>query len=100
MAWALANPKLGEREVLTALLDAEHPLRDGQVLLADKGFAGREMERVVAEHGAHLFRPDRRDEPPRHGNLARVRQWIESLFDTRKGQLSLEQHGGRTLAGV
>jgi hypothetical protein len=27
-------------------------------------------------------------------------QWIEAVFDTLKGQLTLEEHGGRTLAGV
>ncbi|GAA2409428.1 hypothetical protein GCM10010420_42320 [Streptomyces glaucosporus] len=30
----------------------------------------------------------------------RVRQWIEAVIDTLKGRLSLEQHGGRTPAGV
>jgi len=29
-----------------------------------------------------------------------VRQWIESVFWTCKGQLSLEAHGGRTLGGL
>lgn len=29
-----------------------------------------------------------------------VRQLIESVNDTLKGQLDLEQHGGRTFAGV
>lgn len=29
-----------------------------------------------------------------------MRQRIESIFDTLKDQLSLERHGGRTLAGV
>ena len=28
------------------------------------------------------------------------RQWIEAVFDTLKGQLTLEEHGGRTVAGV
>ena len=36
----------------------------------------------------------------RHGNLGGVRQWIESVYDTLKGQLDLERHGGRTAAGV
>jgi hypothetical protein len=49
---------------------------------------------------AVLVRPDRTDEPRRHGSLGRVRQWIESTFDTLKGQLGLEEHGGRTPAGV
>jgi hypothetical protein len=29
-----------------------------------------------------------------------VRQWIESVFDTLKGQLSLERHGARTMPGL
>ena len=49
---------------------------------------------------ARLLRPDRADEPHRHGSLGRWRQWIESTFDTLKDQLGLERHGGRTLAGV
>ncbi|MFE7565419.1 IS982 family transposase [Streptomyces sp. NPDC057539] len=100
--WCLANPKLGEREVMTALLERDHHLvRAGQVVLADKGFAGKEFETFLTERlGAHLVRPDRKDEPDRHGRLARSRQWIEAVFDTLKGQLSLEQHGGRTPAGV
>jgi Transposase DDE domain len=100
--WGLANPKIGEREVMAALLEADHHLvRNGQVLLGDKGFAGQEFETFCADTlNVHFVRPDRRDEPARHGNLARVRQWVEAVFDTLKGQLSLEDHGGRTLAGV
>jgi hypothetical protein len=104
VVWGLATPKLGEREVVQALLEADtdHQLvRAGDVLLGDKGFAGREFETFLRDElGAHLVRPDRKDEPARFGRLARVRQWIESVFDTAKGQLTLEHHGGRTLAGV
>ncbi len=32
--------------------------------------------------------------------LKKVRQLIESVNDTLKGQLDLEQHGGRTIEGV
>jgi hypothetical protein len=101
VAWCLATPKLGEREVVAALLDHERArLRPGLVVLGDKGFAGRDFEQLVAEHGARLLRPDRADEPRRHGSLGRFRQWIESTFDTLKDQLGLERHGGRTPAGV
>jgi hypothetical protein len=68
--------------------------------LADKGVAGRQFEQLVAGYGARLLRPDRKDEPDRHGSLGRWPQWIESTFDTLKDQLGLERHGGRTLAGV
>jgi Transposase DDE domain len=101
VAWCLATPKLGEREVVAALLDHERArLRPGLLILADKGFAGRDFERLVAGYGAALARPDRADEPHRFGSLGRWRQWIESTFDTLKDQLGLERHGGRTLPGV
>jgi hypothetical protein len=54
----------------------------------------------VAELGARLVRPDRADEPRRLGRLGGIRQWVERIIDTFKGQLSLEQHGARTVAGV
>ena len=100
--WGLAHPGIGEREVTTALLARDHQLvRAGQVLLGDKGFAGRGFEAFVRDRlGACLIRPDRKDEPARFGRLARCRQWIEAIIDTLKGQLTLEDHGGRTLAGV
>lgn len=100
--WGLANPKIGEREVTRALLEHDHHLiRAGQVILGDKGFAGRDFEAFISEDlGATLIRPDRKDEKPRFGRLGGIRQWIESVFDTLKGQLGLEDHGGRTLAGV
>jgi hypothetical protein len=100
--WGLAHPGIGEREVTRALLERDHHLvRAGQVILGDKGFAGKDFEAfVTGKLGAHLTRPDRKDEQPRFGGLARQRQWIEAIFDTLKGRLTLEHHGGRTLAGV
>jgi hypothetical protein len=99
--WCLANPKIGEREVLAALLDHNHHLiRTGQVLLADKGFAGKEFKKLTDAMGLRLLRPDRKDETYRNGNLGGVRQRIESVNQTLKGQLDLEQHGARTPHGV
>lgn len=99
--WCLANPKIGDRDILAAMLDRDHHLiRTGQIIVADKGYAGKDMQALVASHGARLIRPDRRNEPRRYGNLGGIRQWIESINDTLKGQLGLEQHGGRTLTGV
>ena len=104
VAWCLADPKIGEREIAADLLDLAREtgaLRAGMIVLADKGLAGREMERYAADQVKVLLaRPDRKDEPRRHGNLGGMRQWIESVNDTLKGQLDLEQHGGRTQAGV
>ena len=73
---------------------------EGHTVIADKGFSGREFERWMANRGATFLRPDRKDEEPRFGSLGRVRQWIESVFWTCKGQLGLERHGARTLPGL
>jgi hypothetical protein len=104
VAWCLANPKLGEREVAAELLAHARDttaLRHGMVVLTDKGLSGKDLERYCAEQiGVLLIRPDRKDEQRRFGNLAGLRQWIESVNDTLKGQLDLEDHGGRTPAGV
>jgi hypothetical protein len=99
--WCLANPKIGEREVVAALLGRNHHLiRSGQILLADKGFSGKPFKQLTQQMGLRLLRPDRRDETYTNGNLGGVRQWIESVNQTLKGQLSLESHGARTPAGV
>jgi hypothetical protein len=78
--WGLANPKLGERQVTQALLERDHHLiGNGQIIVGDKGFAGAVFEAFIHDQlGAHLVRPDRKNEPARHGKLARIRQWIES----------------------
>jgi hypothetical protein len=105
ITWALANPKIDEREVMTAMLDREPHLaadRPGQLLIADKGFASREFENDLTFQGIELLRPSFKREKPRRGEslLKSVRQLIESVNDTLKGQLDLEQHGGRTFEGV
>jgi hypothetical protein len=104
VAWCLASPKIGEREVAAALLAharRNHALRPGLILIGDKGFAGHEFEQLVtASFRLSLVRPDRRDEVPRHDSIGWIRQWIESTGGTLKGQLSLEEHGARTDLGV
>ena len=98
------RPKIGEREVAGELLAhaaRAGALRPGLILIGDKGFAGREFEDLVTtEFKMSLIRPDRRDEAPRHGSIGWIRQWIESVNDTLKGQLDLERHGGRTTEGI
>ncbi|MFJ3826807.1 IS982 family transposase [Streptomyces sp. NPDC090046] len=103
--WPLANPKLDEREVLTAMLDREPDTvtdRPGLLVITDKGFASKEFETDLAMCGAELLRPSFKREKRRKGEslLKSVRQLIESVNDTLKGRLDLEQHGGRTFEGV
>ena len=103
--WALANPKIGEREVLSAMLEVDADLvaeRAGILLISDKGFASKPFEQELADQGIELLRPSRKREKARYGEpmLKKVRQLIESVNDTLKGQLDLEQHGARTIEGV
>ena len=105
ITYALANPKVDERDVAIDLFEAEPGLlagRHGQVIIADKGYASVEFERRLAEHGVEVVRPARHTEPRRRGTpqLRRLRQIIESVNNTLKAQLSLEHHGGHSLQGV
>jgi hypothetical protein len=105
VAVALVGAKADERQVLLDLLAVEPQLvasRPGQVLLADKNYYGGEFERVLGELGLRLLRPARKGEASRAGAhlFKPLRQLIESVNQTFKGQLDLERHGGRTGVGV
>jgi DDE family transposase len=103
VSWCLASPKLDERPVAAELLglaSEQGLLPQGMVIAADKGLAGRAFAQQVGELGAVLVRPDRRDEPHRWGSLGGIRQWIESIIDTRKDQLGLERHRAHTPQGL
>ena len=103
--WSVADAKIGEREVLAAMLEVDASLvadRQGLLLITDKGFASKPFEESLSAQGITLLRPSRKREVLRPGEpmLKKVRQLIESVNDTLKGQLDLEQHGGRTVEGV
>jgi Transposase DDE domain len=105
IGFALTGAKADERQVLLDLLHDEPTLsayRPGQILLGDKNYFGREFEASVTERGIQLLRRARKGEPERAGGrfFKPLRQTVESIFDTLKGQLDLEQHGGRTPTGV
>jgi hypothetical protein len=105
VAFALTTAKTDEREVLVDLFDLDtglltHP--DGLILIVDKGYRDAATERQLTERGVTMIRPAYRTEKPRPGRmlLRAMRQSIESVNQTLKGQLDLEQHGGRTSTGV
>ena len=104
IAWALTGAKADEREVLTALLDNTEGLhRDAiQMLIADKNYYGKTFEAELDGAGIDLLRKARKGEKPRPGAefFKPLRQIVESVFDTFKGQLDLENHHGKTIAGV
>lgn len=98
ICFELAPANAPEREVAAEML-ARVEL-DGYTVIADKGFAGADFEALMREQRALFLRPDRKDEQPRFGNLGSIRQTVESIIDTFKGQLSLEQHGAHTMPGL
>jgi len=97
-ALSLADPARGEREVALELL--ERAARGGEVLICDKGYAGREFAAGAADLEVVVARPARKDEPGDGPHLSQIRQRIESIFWTCKDLLTLERHGARTLAGL
>jgi hypothetical protein len=105
IGFALTGAKADERQVMLSVLAADPALvahREGQIVIADKNYYGREFETLLRDAGLELLRPARQGEPPRPGErfFRPLRQTIESIFDTVKGQLDLEAHGGHTLTGV
>jgi hypothetical protein len=105
IGFALTGAKADERQVLLSLLATDPQLAamlPGQTLIADKNYYGRDFEAALAAEGACLLRPARQGEPTRPGTqfFKPLRQIIESVNDTLKGQLDLERHGGHTPGGV
>ena len=98
-ALALTSPKADERDVALGLL-ARCRRQGGEILLGDKGYAGRAFARAVSDLDATIVRPTRRDEPGRGPHLAPIRQRIEGIFWTCKDIFTLERHGARTLTGL
>lgn len=95
-AFTLASPKRDEREVGIELLKRANRV-GGEIVIGDKGYAGRGFAAAVEELGATILRPARKDEPANGLHLAPIRQRVESIFWTCKDILTLERHGARTL---
>jgi Transposase DDE domain len=97
-AAALVAADRPEREVALTLLP--RALAGGETIVCDKGYAGRDFAAAVAQLGATIVRPARRNEPHTGPHLAPIRQRIESVFWTCKDLLNLERHGARTPRGL
>ena len=105
VGFALTGAKADERQVLLDILGDDPTLtgaHPGQTLIGDKNYFGADFEATLASANVTLLRPARKGEPDRAGAklFKPLRQTVESIFDTYKGQLDLERHGGKTPAGV
>lgn len=105
VGFALTGAKADERQTLLGIFTADPALvadRRGQTLIGDRNYFGKDFEQHLVEAGVELLRPARKGEDERPGArlFKPLRQTIESINQTFKGQLDLERHGGRTPAGV
>jgi hypothetical protein len=106
VGWALTGAKADERQVLTDIVANTPALARFATTrltwIGDKNYYGAPFQTALADSGIDLLRPARKGEPRRAGErfFKPLRQIIESVNDTLKGQLDLEHHGGRTIAGV
>ena len=95
----LASADEKERDVALRLF--ERGLQGGELVIADKSYAGKDIERATAERfGATVLRPRRKDGPGRGPHLAPIRRCIESIFCSLKDRLGLERHHARSLHGL
>ena len=104
VAYALTNATTDERVTALAMMHLDPSLldRDGQTLIADKGYRSASFEAELNDAGITLIRPSLKSEKarPLQQFLRPFRQIIESINQTLKAQLDLERHGGRKPAGV
>jgi hypothetical protein len=101
----LSGAKADERETLLDIFATEPELastRPGVALIGDKNYFGREFEAKLAGMHIELLRPARKGEAERAGShlFKPLRQVIESINETFKGQLDLERHHGRIVLPV
>ena len=106
IGWALTGAKADEREVLLDILAATPPWRRNrghrQTMIGDKNYYGHASKPSLAGPASTCCAPPAKasNRTPRRTFFKPLRQIIESVNDTLKGQLDLERHGGRTIAGV
>ena len=102
ITWALTPATTDERHTALDMIRHAGIAREGQTLIADKGYRQASFEDTLNQAGITLIRPATKTEATRAGYqfLRPFRQIIESIYQTLKGLLDLERHGGRTKAGV
>lgn len=102
ITFALAGAKADERDICLDMLAQDGIARQHQTIMADKKYRSAGFETDLEAAGISLIRPATKTEAPRARKqfLKKLRQRIESIYQTLKDQLGLERHGGRTRTGV
>jgi len=100
VGYDLVGPKTGQER------DSAWRLATGQpdsFLFADGGFWGAEYERTMSLIDVTLITPDKHKlgaRPPAEIAKARIRLVVESVFSNLKGQMRLDRHLAKTIAGL
>ena len=100
VGYDLVGPKTGQEREAALELAAGHA---GSVLLADKGFWGREYDASMGLIDVELVTPERHrlgERPPVEVAKASTRLVIESVFSNLKRQMRLEDHLAKTIGGL
>jgi hypothetical protein len=100
--WILVNPKMfGEQQATAMMLTvpANCP-PPGTAFVTDKGLRSGELETDMALMGYQLIRPASHGEPDNGLFPKWLRQRIESVNETLKGQLGIEHPGARERDGL
>ena len=98
IAFELAPPNAPERVVAAETL--ERVDLAGYTVMADKASPATSSKSTWPAWARVSSGPTAATNRHPTGSLGPVRQWIESVIWTCKGQLTLEAHGGRTIEGL
>jgi hypothetical protein len=100
--YILINPKLyGEQQALAMMLSRpENVPPPGTAIVSDKGLRSRELEADMASSHLPLIRPACSDETETGIFPKWLRQRIESVNQTLKGQLGIEHPGAHEIDGL
>jgi DDE family transposase len=100
VGYDLVGAKTGDEREAAFTLATAHP---HSLLFADGGFWGREYDNTMQLIDVKLITPNKHrlgQRPPSEIAKARIRLVIESVFSNLKGQMRLDQHLAKTIAGL
>jgi len=100
VGYDLVGPKTGqERESAWQLATAQPE----SLMFADGGFWGAEYDRTMSLINVTLITPNKHklgQRPPSEIAKARIRLVVESVFSNLRGQMGLDRHLAKTVAGL
>jgi DDE family transposase len=100
VGYDLVGPKTGQERDSAYELACAQP---GSIMFADGGFWGAEYDRTMSLINVTLITPNKHklgQRPPIEIAKARIRLVVESVFSNLHGQMRLDHHLAKTVAGL